>query len=510
MLDAKGFDVYASNMKTVSARMLMLVADANELDVLAGDISVAYLYAENAMKVLVRLGHEFTLYDPNIKEGQYAIVVRAQYGQPTSANRWHAHLANNLLNLGFRPSRYDRDVWIRYNKRHDLYDYVGTHTDDLLVCSKDAKSIFDALQEIYDIKKVGPPTFHLGCDYKKIDGRWHIGTVTYVREALKKVVDILGIAQTDGEPALGVEKVPMNTRLEPEMDESPLLDADGHRNYQALIGIAQWLVTCGRTDIHYAVCSLSSFSSAPRKGHLKAAKTIYQYLNGRQEIWNPIDSGKFTTMKDKVSGECAVLDLPNKDEEHIDWAMYYPDAKEMHGRELDLQHPKPKGAKLTSAVYFDSNFAHDKKTRRSVTGMIPMIGRTAVGSMSKRQGAIATSTYSAELCAAKQGTEEAVALRYMMRSLGVEPDGPTLLIGDNLGSLTSATFPGSECKKRHQNIAYHYTRECAAASITQVRKIHTDFNPSDMNTKALDKDKLDLFINYLFYAPKQGRSVARY
>lgn len=37
-----------------------------------------------------------------------------------------------------------------------------------------------------------------------------------------------------------------------------------------------------------------------------------------------------------------------------------------------------------------------------------------------------------------RGTEEAVAMRwYMLRSLGVEPEGPTLLIGDNFRSLLS-------------------------------------------------------------------------
>ena len=109
--------------------------------------------------------------------------------------------------------------------------------------------------------------------------------------------------------------------------------------------------------------------------------------------------------------------------------------------------------------------------------------------MSKRQGVIATSTYSAELCAARQGTEEAINVRYMLRSLGIPLAGKTILAGDNLGSLISATKPGSPCKKKHSSIAYHYVRECNAAGIIDVCKVHTDYNLADPFTKALGKNK---------------------
>jgi len=139
------------------------------------------------------------------------------------------------------------------------------------------------------------------------------------------------------------------------------------------------------------------------------------------------------------------------------------------------------------AVYFDSNWAHDEVTRRSITGVIGFIGNTPVTWLSKRQGAIATSTYLAELCAAKIGTEEAITLHYMLRSLGVPVKGSTLLIGDNLGSLISTSSPTSPCKKKHSQIAYHYVRECNAAGIISVRKINTEYNYADVGTKALGK-----------------------
>ncbi len=417
MLDSTGYKVYASNMKTVSARLLMLIAVANNYDVLTGDIGNAYLYAKTNLPVYVRLGKEFNIYDPSIPVGSLATVEKALYGILTSANRWHAHLSDTLLQMGFKPSWADSDVWMRQNGQG--YDYVGTHTDDLMVVSKDAKAIMDALSKVYTIKKVEAPKFHLGCDYKKNDnGTWSIGTTTYVAEALKKIRIILG------KEDLGRAPTPMASELKPEIDDSPFLSESDHRKYQQILGIMQWLITCGRSDLAFSVVSLSRFAAAPREKHLVALTRICSYLNKHPDKWIVLDPSKHVP-----TGE--LTDTYNKE---ADWSQHYPEAQE----ELDPKFPKPLGEPMDTAVYFDSNFAHDEVTRKSITGFVGYVGNTPVTYQSTRQGAIATSTYTAELCAAKTGTEEAISLRYMLRSLGVPVRGETLLIGDNLGLLISA------------------------------------------------------------------------
>jgi hypothetical protein len=63
---------------------------------------------------------------------------------------------------------------------------------------------------------------------------------------------------------------------------------------------------------------------------------------------------------------------------------------------MDEKFPTPLlGKEFTTTIYFDSDHAHDQKTRRSITGMIAFIESTPVTWASKRQGAIATSTYTA-------------------------------------------------------------------------------------------------------------------
>jgi hypothetical protein len=465
VIDASGHDTYASNMKGISSRILMLIAAANDLSILTGDIGNAYLYANTNEKIYCRTGEEFR--NSGYGEGgELAVLVKALYGTKSAANRWHAHLADTLRSMNFASSRYDPDIWLRMRADQTGYDYIGTHTDDLMVVAKDPGSHLEVLKTKYAINKIGAPSFHLGCDYKQgNDGLWSIGTETYVNEALEKVKSLLGRKE------LGKEHTPMSPGAHPETDTSPLLDVDGHRVYQQLVGIAHWLITCGRLDLCYAVSSLSRYSACPRENHLVLLERVFRYLNKNRALGIKINPNDLVAPKHDVMFEGA------------DWSESYPGAYE----ERDMKFPEPKGKELKTTVFFDSDHAHDTSTRKSISGVLAFIGSTPVVWMSKRQGAVATSTYTAELCAARTATEEAMGIRYMLRSLGVPVETRTLLLGDNMGSLISGSNPASVCSKKHCMVNYHMVRECVASETIQLAKVDTKLNFSDSFTKAVDK-----------------------
>jgi len=46
-------------------------------------------------------------------------------------------------------------------------------------------------------------------------------------------------------------------------------------------------------------------------------------------------------------------------------------------------------------------------------------------------------------------------IRHNLWVMGVQVDGPVLLLGDNLSVVLSTTVPSSTLKKKHQAICYH-------------------------------------------------------
>jgi hypothetical protein len=62
----------------------------------------------------------------------------------------------------------------------------------------------------------------------------------------------------------------MEEQYHPELDESDLLTTKECSVYRGLIGSANWMITLGRFDIHYAVNTMSRFIKAPRQTHLQA------------------------------------------------------------------------------------------------------------------------------------------------------------------------------------------------------------------------------------------------
>ena len=237
-----------------------------------------HIYANTREKIFTRCDQSFIKAGITSDDKNIAIVEKALYRLPTSGNRWHDKLASSLITMGLKPSKGDKNVW--YRRSAGLYDYVGTHTDDLMIASKNAKTIMDTLTKTYNIKKIGPPEYHLGCDYFQTKGKngkvqWGISSSTYVKECISKVADILNIEPSQ----LHNQNKPLDPNYKPELDNSPILEAGEHRIFQQLIGSNRIRVqSIGRIDISFAVASLSRFSAQPRKGHLGAIRNLFGYL----------------------------------------------------------------------------------------------------------------------------------------------------------------------------------------------------------------------------------------
>ena len=154
-------------------------------------------------------------------------------------------------------------------------------------------------------------------------------------------------------------------------------------------------------------------------------------------------------------------------------------------------------------VYVDADHAHDLVTRRSITGILMMLNNTPIRWVSKRQKTVETSTYGSELVASRIATELILEVRFMLRSLGVALDGPTLMLGGNMSVVLNTSVPLSILKKKHNVTAYHHVQEAIVAKVMRFAYVKSEENFSDILTKPLSNEKFHHLVeNWLFCVPK--------
>ena len=368
--------------------------------------------------------------------------------------------------MGFKPSKADPDLWIRDKGTH--YEYIGTYVDDLLIASKNPAKIIEDFEAI-----LGIPEYYLGADIIQAKAEWAIepidwiiSSITYTKNVIAKFEQLMG----DGNPKYSFReyKTPTDKEYHPELDDSPLINAELQNRYQSMVGSLNWAITLGRFDIQFSVTTMARYSHAPREGHLKAVIRIFGYLK------------KFHKAK-------IVIDptLPDHHQFPYDdlstWRDLYPDAQE----ELPKDAPEPKGSCMRITIWVDADHARDKVTCRSVTGVVVMLNNVIVKTFSKRQTTVESSTYGSEMIAARIATDMAVEIRHMLHMLGVPIDGSALMLGDNKSVVLNTTIPSSALKKKHQMIAYHRIREAVAARIIRFCHIDSSINIADVLTKPL-------------------------
>ena len=207
----------------------------------AADVGNAYLEAETKEKVYVIGGPGF-----GELEGHTLIIHKALYGLRSCGLRWQERFADTLRDMGFVPSKADTDIWMRRNG--NIWEYIATYVDDLVIIMKDPKSFTDLLIDKYKykLKGAGPITYHLVSDYKRDpDGTFHVGAESYIDK----------LSPTNVLLAPNQKSTPLVSNDHPEMDNSELLGPTKITLFQC--------VTIGQFDIATAVMTVSRYRAAP-------------------------------------------------------------------------------------------------------------------------------------------------------------------------------------------------------------------------------------------------------
>lgn len=477
---------YSSVVSRDSVRLAFLIAGLNGLDIMACDVTNAYLNAPAREKVWFVGGK-----DTGEDEGLVCVVDRAIYGLKSSGASWRNMLVKTILDFDFEPTRADPDVYRRPAEKDGFkfYEYILVYVDDILILSKDPKHWLEKLQAIYEIKEesIGPPKTYLGAQTGKTQlpngsEAWYMAADQYCRNA----VDVLQrLFEEDGHGLkLGKAKQPVPSNYKPELDVTEELDPAGLSRYRQLVGILRWAVELGRIDIFYEVAVLSQYLASPRKGHLEAVYHIFAYLNNCPNVKAVFDHTEPYVNEDQF-------------EQNVNWKEIYGEVVEEYPPIM----PEPRGNYVIISCFVDADHAGNKVTRRSHTGIIIFVNNAPILFYSKRQNTVESSTFGSELVAMRAARDMIVGLRYKLRMFGVPVHGPANVYCDNQGVVKNTSLPESTLSKKHNSINYHVVREAAAAGILRVGKEPTDTNLADVLTKILPRIRREKLLANILYGP---------
>ena len=447
--------VYSGVVTLRGLRMLLFIAEINGLETWATDISSAYLEAYTSEKVCIKAGPEF-----GDLEGHILIIVKALYGLRSSGAHWHDKLADSLRDEGFFPCRAEPDIWMC--KNGELYEYVAVYVDDLAFAMKDPKTFIQIFKSKhnYTIKSAGTLEFHLGADFfRDPDGILCMAPRKYIECLIQSYEHMFG-----SKPSTNMYS-PLEKGDHPELDDSEYLDPSGIQQYQSLIGSLQWVISLGRFDIATAVMTMSSFRSAPQRGHLNHLRRVCGYLTKMKHAML-----RFRTHEPDYS------DLPSME---YDWTYVYDEAAELVPEDV----PEPLGKRITLTHYVDANLFHDALTGRSVTGILHFANATPIDWYSKKQATVETATYGSEFLAARTCVEQIIDLHNTFCYLGVSIKEKSYMFGDNESVVNSSSIPHAKLHKRHTALSFHRVGEAVAAKYVAFCYLPGADNPADILSK---------------------------
>lgn len=209
------------------------------------------------------------------------------------------------------------------------------------------------------------------------------------------------------------------------------------------MGELQFLANATRPDIAYAVNRLAAYTANPSLQHVSMLKRMLRYLAGTKT----------------------------------------------HGITYSKNHPKRvlDGENLFHG-YADAAYANTDDYK-STSGYVFQMGGGAITWRSKKQTTIALSSTEAEYVALSEAGREACWLRSLFEELGENQSLPTLIKGDNDGSIAMARNPQFHKRSKHIATRWHWVRDMVENKTIEIESCRDPEQTADILTKALPRPK---------------------
>ncbi|GJU68646.1 hypothetical protein Tco_1254905 [Tanacetum coccineum] len=232
-------------------------------------------------------------------------------------------------------------------------------------------------------------------------------------------------------------KTPMSTEIKlAKDDEADFVDSS---KYRGMTGSLLYL-TLSRPDIMFSVCLCARFQENHKTTHLEAVKRIFRYIKGTSHL-----------------------------------GLWYP-----------------KGTRIETIVYADSDHADDYINRKSTSSVCTCMGCCLTSWFAKKQTALAISTNEAEYVSARKACQQALWIKQALINYGIRLNDIPIMC-DNKSDIDLSKNPVQHSRTKHIEIRHHFLRVNVQKGNISIKKVASEDNIADIFTKPLKRE----VFNYL-------------
>jgi hypothetical protein len=449
-------DTYAPVAKLKSFKLVLLLAITYGLVLAQIDFVTAFLHASVDELIYVEQPEG---YDDGT--GMVCQLLKALYGLKQAPKCWFDELSQAMLTLRYVQCKCDPCVYLKRvtSAGAACYIVVAIYVDDTVIAHDEAgasewNSDKTILGKRYKIKDLGTCDWILNMRVIRDDnaGTITLDQSTYIARLLAdynmeqcKPVDVVSVHKELVLPPDGVA-----TSLE--------VNGTKHSMYRSLVGALLYAANCTRLDIAYTVGVLSRQLSAPCQHHLDAAMGVLRYLSGtanRGLVFKGSNNAT-TSLSANVNSSFAL------------------------------------------GVHTDADWAGDKRTSRSTSGVLVNVNGCPISWVSKRQDIVALSTAEAEYIALAAGVKEVLWYRNWITEVVRQVVSSVPVYCDNTAAVAMVTNYGGDHKQsKHINMRYHFIQDELKCGTIDIKWIPTTEQKADILTKVLVKPLFKQFVDQL-------------
>ena len=453
IFDSDYLETFAPTAKLSSIRLRLALATHFHCEVFQIDVSSAYLNADLEEDVYVEHPPGFEI--PGKGSKLVCKLLKGLYGWKQAGRCWNRTLDKFLTEFGLTRSMIDSCCYSKSDLSGNRL-IICVWVDDIIYFSTSsdlAESFKKCFSEKFKIEDKGSMKWSLGVSVVQSPGKITFSQKSYILDLLSC------FGMSDCNPC----DLPMtaNTRIEKsswlDLESDTFKDLSKIRSlYMSLVGKLNYLSVVCRPDLSFVVSSSSQVLKNPSHDHWLLAKKVLRYLKGT-----------------------FVLGLVFKHSECL---------------------------KLVG--FCDSDWGGDPNDRRSTSGYCFKISddSSVIRWSSRKQQTVALSSTEAEYMSISLASQECVYLLSLVKSLGLDLDGPIRLQGDNHGAIKLAQNPITHNRSKHIDIRHHFVRDLVEREVIQLQYIPTDQNIADILTKVLGHPKFNQFRSDLFRQSVQHHS----